>query len=42
MHNDTLLEKKMFALNESFINFFKGTSSIAGAVPLGVNSSTMC
>jgi hypothetical protein len=42
MHNDTLLEKQVFALNESFINFFKGASSVVGAIPLGANSSTMC
>jgi hypothetical protein len=41
VHNDTLLEKQMSTLNESFINFFKGTSSIVGVVPLGANSSTM-
>jgi hypothetical protein len=42
MHDDTLLEKQVFALNESFINFFKGTSFVDGTIPLGVNSSTMC
>jgi hypothetical protein len=29
-------------LNESFIDFFKGTSSNVGAIPPGANSSTMC
>jgi hypothetical protein len=42
IHNDTLLEKQVSVLNESFINFFKGTTSIAGTIPLGTNSSTMC
>ncbi len=42
MHNDTLLEKQVSALNESFIDFFKGTSSNVGAIPPGANSSTMC
>jgi hypothetical protein len=42
MHDDTLLEKQVFALNESFINFFKGTFSIDGTIPSRVNSSTMC
>jgi hypothetical protein len=42
MHDDTLLEKQMFALNESFINFFKGISSVDGTIPLRVNNSTMC
>jgi hypothetical protein len=41
MHNDTLLEKQMSTLNESFINFFKGTSFVVRAVPLRVNNSTM-
>jgi len=42
MHNDTLLKKQVFTFNESFINFFKGTSSVAGTIPSGINSSTMC
>jgi len=42
MHNDTLLEKQVSALNESFIDFFKGTSFNVGAIPPGANSSTMC
>jgi uncharacterized protein YdaL len=29
MHNDMLLEKQDSTLNESFINFFKGTSFVA-------------
>jgi hypothetical protein len=29
-------------LNESFINFFKGSLFIVGASPSRVNSSTMC
>jgi hypothetical protein len=42
MHDDTLLEKQVFTLNESFINFFKGTSFVDGTIPIGVSSSTMC
>ncbi len=33
MHNDTLLEKQVSTLNESFINFLKGTSFVVGAIP---------
>jgi hypothetical protein len=33
MHNDTLLEKQVFVLNESFIKFFKRTSFVVGATP---------
>ncbi len=33
MHNDTLLEKQVSALNESFINFLKGTYFVVGAIP---------
>jgi hypothetical protein len=42
MHNDILLEKQVFALNESFINLFKGMSSIAKAIPSEAKNSTMC
>lgn len=33
MRNDILLEKQVSTLSESFINFFKGTSSIARVIP---------
>jgi len=42
MHNDMLLENKVFTLNESFINSFKGTSSITKTIPSRTNNSTMC
>jgi hypothetical protein len=42
MHNDTLLENQVFALNESFINFFKRTSSVVGVAPSRASSATMC
>jgi len=32
MHNDTLLKKQVFALNESFITFLKGTSFVIGTI----------
>jgi len=33
MHDDTLLEKQAFALNESLINYFKGTSFVDETIP---------
>jgi len=42
MHNDTLLEKQVFVLNESFINFFKRTSFVVGAHHQELASSTIC
>lgn len=42
MHDDTLLEKQVFALNESFINFFKGISFVDGTISSRVSSSTVC
>jgi hypothetical protein len=42
MHNDMLLEKQVFALNESFINLFKGMSSNAKAIPSKAKIFTMC
>jgi hypothetical protein len=42
MHNDMLLEKQVFSLNESFINLFKGMSSIAKTIPSKAKNSTMC
>lgn len=42
MNNDMLLEKQVFALNESFINLFKGMSSNAKAIPSEAKNSTMC
>lgn len=42
MHNDTMLEKDVNAFNESFINFFKGSSSVVGISPLKAITSTMC
>jgi hypothetical protein len=42
MHNDTMLEKQVNAFNESFINFFKGSSFVDGVSPLRTINSTMC
>jgi hypothetical protein len=42
MHNDMLLEKQVFALNEYFINSFKGRFSVARTIPSGANNSTVC
>jgi hypothetical protein len=37
-----MLEKQVNVFNESFINFFKGSSFVARISPLGVDNSTMC
>jgi hypothetical protein len=42
MHNDTMLEKHVRAFNESFINFFKGSSFVVGISPLRTINFTMC
>jgi hypothetical protein len=42
MHDDTQLEKQVFALNGSFINFFKGISFVDGTIPSRISSYTMC
>jgi len=42
MHDDTLLKKQVFALNESFINFFKGISFVDGTIPPRVSNSIVC
>jgi len=42
MHNDTMLEKQVNAFNESFINFFKGSSFVVVVSPLRTINFTMC
>jgi len=43
MINDDTLEKQVYALNEYFINFFKGASLGVGAIPFGAdNSNHVC
>jgi hypothetical protein len=42
MNTQTNLEKQIIVLNESFINFFKGTSSSAGNPFSRASSSSVC
>ncbi len=42
MHSDTTLEKQVTTLNQSFINFFKGSSFGVGAIPSRTSNFTMC
>jgi hypothetical protein len=39
---DTTLEKQVIVLNESPINFFKGTSLGVGNLSSRISNSTMC
>ncbi len=39
---DISLDKQITTINESFIKFFKGTSSKVGIFFLGANSSSVC
>jgi hypothetical protein len=38
MHSDTTLGKQVITLNESFVNFFKGSSFGVGAIPSRTSS----